>query len=110
MTDFRPAPENKRPGAATEKGPVIGTIIIIIVLVAGAIVVFYGQYQKSRLWQENLPATNPDSPLESTNPVPAKTETTQSPSTEINALEEDLRQGDLAGLEDDINSLSTQVE
>ncbi len=83
------------------KGPMFGTLIIIVVLLVGGATVFYGQFKKSQEWQktynENAPAVTETMPQTNA-------------STSLDTLETDLQTTDLSALDADIDSLPTTVE
>ena len=85
-------------------GAVVGIVIIILVLISGAIVVFYNQYQKSKSWQELYQTENTALPQTLTKETPLT-----STSTNITDIEEDLQATDLDAIQTELNALDINL-
>jgi uncharacterized protein HemX len=105
MPDSTETPLEQLTRADSTKGPAIATIIIIVVLIMGAVVVFYRQYQDSRAWQAELAADSQE-----TGPAdPNQAEFQSTASTSLESIESDLETADLSDLMSDVEALETDL-
>lgn len=86
-------------------GAVVGIVIIVLVLISGALVVFYNQYQKSKAWQELY---KNDGEVIILNEPASQTPLVTSTSTNIEDIEKDLEKTDIDSLQNELDSLNIE--